>query len=99
MEEASGGRDPDALESIARIEEWKSRLAASVSPDPRRLAEGWTFRFLADGERAVETASLYRELGFRVLLDPVQSDHMAEGCKGCILVDALRFQMVYTRKG
>jgi hypothetical protein len=93
-----GGGPGGKEEALVFLEAWKARTDASVTPDPARIAEGWEFRFLADGPRAAEMEALYTELGFDVLLDPVAPERMAEGCKGCAVAAALRFTMLYTRR-
>ena len=69
-----------------------------VQPDPVRIADGWEFRFAADGARADEALRLYRELGFEVAADPVAPKNLPPDCGDCRIVTALRFQMVYTRR-
>ncbi len=77
----------------ARLAEWETRLR----PDPARLADGWTRRFIADGARAEEAIALYRELGFEVCADPVRPEEIAEECGDCRLLAALKFKTIYTR--
>jgi hypothetical protein len=71
---------------------------AEVAPDPRRIADGWQARFVADGARADEAVRLYRELGFEVAADPIAPEHLSPDCGDCRVVIALRFQMIYTRR-
>lgn len=94
----SGRESAERLEALAGVEAWKARMAESVAPDPARLAEGWQRRFVADGPRAEEAAALYRELGFDVCMDPVDPKELADDCKECALVAALRFKTLYTRR-
>jgi hypothetical protein len=75
------------------------RAAAGFQPDPALLADGWEFRFVADGRRAEEMAALYREVGFDVTAVAVHGAQIAEACTACRLVTALQFQAVYTRRG
>jgi hypothetical protein len=67
------------------------------TPDPARLADGWEFRFVADGTRTDEVVELYRAIGLDVCADPLSEAQLAEHCRDCQLVAALRFRMVYTR--
>jgi hypothetical protein len=67
-------------------------------PDPARIADGWTLRFVADRARADEVIRLYRELGFEVVADPMRPKNVSPRCGDCRLVTALQFQMIYTRR-
>ncbi len=62
-------------------------------------AEGWTRRFTALGRRLNEAAELYSELGYEVLLEPVDLDEEetagAEGCKDCFVT--MQARTIYTR--
>ncbi len=102
--ESAGGRPvtpsrppalaPSPLERLVEVERHKAE--AGFAPDPARLAAGWSYRFVADGERAEEMAALYRELGFEIALDAV-GEATAPACRECRLVAALRFRALYTR--
>jgi hypothetical protein len=71
--------------------------AASLAPDPRRVAAGWTRRFITDAARAEESMALYRALGYDVVADPLRPEEMPEDCETCAL--ALRsFRTIYTRR-
>jgi hypothetical protein len=96
--ERAGPDDIGRLETLARLEAWKARLAASAAPDPVRLAAGWERRFVVETARADEMMALYRELGFDVCADPVDPGELVGDCRGCALVAALRFRTVYTRR-
>jgi hypothetical protein len=97
---ARGGADRsrEHLEALAGIEAWKTRVAASAEPDPARVAQGWERRFVVEGSRAEEMMALYRDLGYEVCADPVDPRGMAQGCRECALVAALRFRTIYTRR-
>lgn len=84
-----------ALDRLVAIEQHKAQ--AAFRPDEARLADGWVYRFVADGTRAEEHAALYRELGFEVALDPV-GEAVKPECQECRLVAALRFRAIYTRR-
>jgi hypothetical protein len=73
-------------------------LEARFAPDPKRLAEGWERRFVAEATRAAEMAELYRSLGYEVAADPVRPEDVGEECGECRLVAALRFTVIYTRR-
>lgn len=61
--------------------------------------QGWTRRFIALGRRLHEVTELYRQLGFEILLEPVDLDEVesfaTEGCKHCIVTTLAR--TIYTR--
>jgi len=88
----------ERLEALAEIEAWKARVAGSVEADPARLAQGWERRFVVEGTRAEEMMALYRELGYEVCADPVETKQLDHGCRECALVAALRFRTLYTRR-
>ena len=71
--------------------------ATALAPDPRRVAAGWTRRFVTDTGRAEESLALYRALGYEVAADPPRPEEMPEDCGTCEL--ALRsFRTIYTRR-
>ena len=70
----------------------------AFAPDPRRVAEGWERRFVADEARAAEMMRLYEELGFETVADPIRTEDVSDACGDCRLVAALRFKMIYTRR-
>jgi hypothetical protein len=62
-------------------------------------AQGWTRRFSALGRRLNEAVELYGQLGFEILLEPVDLDEESEArdgeCEGCIVTSLAR--TIYTR--
>jgi hypothetical protein len=84
--------------SLVQIEARRRLGEAGIRPDRDRLDAGWTYRFVADGERAREVTALYRECGFEVAADPVSGGQFAQGCEGCALAAALHFSAIYTRR-
>ena len=58
--------------------------------------EGWEKRFTMDEPRLSEMAEQYKELGFEVLLEPV--DPSSEECTTCITASPDRYRTVYTRR-
>ena len=60
--------------------------------------EGWEKRFTIDEPRLSEMVEQYKELGFEVLLEPV--DISSEECTTCLknLVFSERYKTIYTRK-
>jgi hypothetical protein len=60
--------------------------------------EGWEKRFTIDEPRLSEMVEQYKELGFEVLLEPV--DISSEECTTCITNPAFRdrYKTIYTRR-
>lgn len=60
--------------------------------------EGWEKRFTTDELRLSEMVEQYKELGFEVLLEPV--DTSSEECTGCLTDPAFsdRYKTIYTRQ-
>jgi len=87
----SEGRRSDTVEGVL------SGLSGA-EPDPYLVAQGWERRFVADRQRAVEVADLYRQSGFEVRLEVVRSDDLPDGCTDCRLVELLGLATVYTRR-
>jgi hypothetical protein len=58
--------------------------------------EGWEKRFTIDEPRLSEMAQQYRELGFEILLEPV--DTSSEECTACITPFSERYKTIYTRR-
>jgi hypothetical protein len=85
--------------ALARLVQIEARLtAAPLAVDAALEAAGWQRRFVADGARAAEMAELYRELGFEVRTEAVSAADLGDACADCLLVAALRFQVVYVRR-
>jgi hypothetical protein len=59
--------------------------------------EGWEKRFTIDEPRLSEMAEQYKELGFEVLLEPV--DISSEECTSCLIDPGFseRYKTIYTR--
>jgi len=74
-------------------------LRGRVAPDPARIADGWTPRFVVGPDRLEEVLRLYRELGFEAVADPIRPPDMEDDCRDCRLLVQLRFRYVYTRGG
>jgi len=58
--------------------------------------EGWEKRFTMDEPRLSEMAEQYKELGFEVLLEPV--DFSSEECTTCMTASPDRYRTIYTRR-
>jgi hypothetical protein len=68
-----------------------------VSREQELNKEGWEKRFTIDEPRLSEMAEQYKELGFEVLLEPV--DTSSEECTTCLKDPAFthRYKTIYTR--
>lgn len=94
-------RQRKLAESIGPLIEREARRFLSeqqIEGDPRRIADGWERRFIADGRRAEEMMELYSQLGYEVCADPVSAEEIGEDCEDCQLLAALQFKIIYTRK-
>jgi hypothetical protein len=60
------------------------------------VKQGWEKRFTIDEPRLSEMAEQYKELGFEVLLEPV--DTSSEECTTCIAASYDRYKTIYTRQ-
>ncbi len=58
--------------------------------------EGWEKRFTIDEPRLSEMVKQYQEIGFEVLVDPV--DALSEECTTCITNSIDRYRTIYTRR-
>ncbi len=67
-----------------------------MSREEELKKEGWEKRFTMDEPRISEMAEQYRELGFEVLIEPV--DPSSEECLSCIASNPNRYKTLYTRK-
>ncbi len=57
--------------------------------------EGWTKRFTMDEPRLSEAVAQYEEIGFEVLLEPV--DTSSDECSSCITALSDRYKTLYNR--
>ena len=67
-----------------------------MSREQELIKEGWEKRFTIDEPRLSEMVVQYRELGFEVLVEPV--DTSSEECTTCITAFHDRYKTIYTRK-
>jgi hypothetical protein len=58
--------------------------------------EGWIKRFTTDEPRLTEAVQQYEEIGFEVLLEPL--DPQAEECTICLTGFSDRYKTIYTRR-
>lgn len=60
--------------------------------------ENWERRGIFSEPRVRELVTLYEELGYEVRVEPIDpADLPTEGCRDCILVQAERYRVIYTR--
>jgi len=61
-------------------------------------AEGWTKKFTADEPRLSEAVEEYKELGFEVLLEPIDPQELSGECTSCLMASCDRYKTIYTRR-
>ena len=61
------------------------------------IRDGWTKQSTNDEPRLSELVAMYESLGYEVHLEPLTEDSSGETCQSCLLVDADRYQTIYTR--
>ena len=68
-----------------------------MSREQQLKKEGWQKRFTIDEPRLSEMVEQYKEIGFEVLLEPV--DTTSEECTTCLKDPAFsdRYKTIYTR--
>ncbi len=66
-----------------------------MSREEELKKDGWTKRFTIDEPRLSEAVGQYEEIGFQVLLEPV--DTSSEECTSCITAFSDRYKTIYTR--
>ena len=69
---------------------------SQMSKEEELKTQGWEKRFTMDEPRLSEMADQYRELGFEVLLEPV--DLSSEECITCMTASPDRYRTIYTRR-
>ena len=66
-----------------------------MSREEELRKEGWEKRFTADAPRLTEAVETYKELGFEVHLESV--DTSSEECTSCLTLLSDRYKTIYTR--
>jgi hypothetical protein len=66
-----------------------------MSREEELKKEGWEKRFTADDPRLTEAVETYKELGFEVHLESV--DTSSEECTSCLTLLSDRYKTIYTR--
>jgi hypothetical protein len=72
------------------------RMVNEMTREEELRKEGWEKRFTIDEPRLSEMVEQYKELGFEVLLEPV--DTSSEECTTCIITFRDRYKTIYTRQ-
>lgn len=60
-------------------------------------SQGWSKRFISEGERLKEAVEIYESLGFEVHLEPVIAGETEEECDLCFETEAKTCYTIYTR--
>lgn len=58
--------------------------------------EGWEKRFSIDDSRLSEIVNEYEQLGFEVLIEPL--DLKSEGCTKCFNISPANYKTIYIRR-
>jgi hypothetical protein len=69
-----------------------------MSRQDQLAAEGWIKQFTTDEPRLSEAVEEYQELGFEVLLEPIDPREMTEECTTCLMGACERHKTIYTRR-
>jgi hypothetical protein len=67
-----------------------------MSREEELKKEGWEKRFTIDEPRLSDMADQYKELGFEILLEPV--DLSSGECTSCMATAPQRYKTIYTRQ-
>ena len=69
-----------------------------MSRQDQLAAEGWIKQFITDEPHLSEAVEEYQELGFEVLLEPIDPQEMTEECTTCLMGACDRYKTIYTRR-
>ncbi|MFQ6106108.1 MAG: hypothetical protein ACE5QF_00765 [Thermoplasmata archaeon] len=58
--------------------------------------EGWEKQSVLSEPRLTEAMEMYEELGFEVLVEPIDPEELEEECKECFVGEQCK--VIYTRK-
>ena len=72
-------------------------VCSSDSPPVAPEIDGWEARYFGDEPRLSEQVELYKELGFKVRLEPLKPE-MCDGCVECFKDSMKPFSILYVRK-
>jgi hypothetical protein len=67
------------------------------SPQRELESQGWTRRFISDGERLKEAVEMYESIGFEVRLEVVRAGELGEECDICFGAEDKVYYTIYTR--
>jgi hypothetical protein len=60
--------------------------------------EGWTRQFTAGEPRLSDAVAEYQEMGFEVLLEPIDPLEMTGECSSCLMASGDCTKIIYTRR-
>jgi hypothetical protein len=60
--------------------------------------QNWQRQFTADEPRLSEAVHEYQELGFEVLLEPLNAQEISGECASCLIASGDRYKTIYTRQ-
>jgi len=60
-------------------------------------SQGWSRRFISEGERLKEAVEMYESIGFEVHLEVVRAGELEEECDLCFETEAKTYYTIYTR--
>lgn len=72
--------------------------SASAAHEAGLARAGWVRRSVAEPPRLDEIVTLYRELGYEVMLEPMSIEGLGTHCNPCVPALA-GARVVYTRRG
>jgi hypothetical protein len=69
-----------------------------MSRQEKLESEGWTRQFIAGEPRLSEAVTEYQEMGFEILLEPLDPLEMSGECSSCLMSAGDRYKVIYTRR-
>jgi hypothetical protein len=60
--------------------------------------KGWKRQFITDEPRLSEAVREYEELGFEILLEPINPLEMSGDCTSCLMASPERYKSIYSRR-
>ncbi len=60
--------------------------------------KGWIRQFMTDEPRLSEAVEEYQELGFEVLVEPMDPREMTGKCTSCLMASSDRYKTIYIRR-
>ena len=95
MDRPAAATSPEAR---GRREIMRENPMEQKSPrDAELTAQGWTRQFSAGSPRLEEAVENYRELGFEIILEPVDLNPSDGTCTSCMSENPDLVRVIYTR--